>query len=98
MTININGIVQHWATKLTTAVTALTALLQPEALGIVGNYLWVHIGEVFTITSLAGFTVAPNIAQIPEDPLMIVAIGTGVAWGGKKLYEMGTELSDKLNP
>lgn len=77
--------------------SAATALLQTKVLTIISLYLWGHVGELFTILSLAGFTVAPQVGFVPDEPLVVAAIITGVLWGGKKLYEMGTELKQKLN-
>lgn len=93
----ITDIVRHPVTLVVGGFSAATTLLNVKALTIVGAYFWGHIGELFTVLSLAGFSVAPNIAQVPDDPFVVAAVVAGIVFGLKKLFEMGTELDDKLD-
>lgn len=95
--ISVNEFVRNPVTLVAAGFTAATSLLQVKVLTVVAGYLWGHIGELFTIMSLAGFTVAENVDFLPEDPLIVAAVLTGVAYGAKKAYEMATELEDELD-
>jgi len=96
MELTLRDIVSHWITMATGAFAAGTALLNVKALEIVGLYLWGHVGELFTVLSLAGFTVAPH-TTLPEEPLTVAAVIAGIAFAGKKIWEMATELEDQLD-
>lgn len=90
-------LIRHPITLAIGGFASATTLVQIKALTIIGAYFWAHLGEVFTITSLAGFTVAPNVAFVPEGPLIVFAVLTGIAYGVKKLYEMYTDLDRQLD-
>jgi len=89
--------VRHPVTLAAGAFSAATAVTQWKVLSVVGVYLLNHVGELFTIASLAGFTVAPNLPFVPETPLVVLAVITGLAFLAKKLYEMYVEIQSKLN-
>ncbi len=95
-TTSFREVVRHPVTLAAGAFSAGTALTQWKVLSVVGVYLLNHVGELFTIASLAGFTVAPNLPFIPETPLVVLAVVTGVAFLAKKLYEMYGEIDAKL--
>jgi hypothetical protein len=94
--IDFSDFVRHPVTLFAGAFSTATALLQVEFLRVVGWFLWGNLGELFTVASLAGFTVAPNITFVPENPLIVLAVLTGMVYLVKKVYEMGQELNNQL--
>lgn len=97
MNLAFNELVRHPVTLATGAFSLATALTQAKALTITAAYVWGHLGEFFTIASLAGFTIAPNVAFVPEQALTITAVLIGSLWGVKKLIEIGAELKRQYN-
>lgn len=91
-----SDIVRHPLSLATGAFGIATTLLNVPAVDIIATYLWMNVGELFTVLSLAGFTVAPNTG-LPEEPLTVAAVVAGIAFATKKIWEMATELRTKLN-
>jgi len=94
--LTLRGIVNHWVTKASAAFTAGSMLFHVKALDVIALYVWANIGEFFTIVSLAGFTLVPQIPAIPEKPFVIAAVVTAVLYILKKGLEMYRGLNHEL--
>lgn len=95
--LSVGELARNPITLAVAGFSTATALLQIEVLTIVGTYLWGHLGQLFTVTSLAGFTVAPNVDFVPQNPLVVLAVITGVAYAAKLVVKMFRDLDDKLD-
>jgi hypothetical protein len=95
--IELSEFLRHPATLVTGAFSIGAAISQSGVLGVAGAYFWGHLGELFTVMSLAGFTIAPNVAFIPEDALTVLAVIVGALFLVKMLYELGRGLHAQLN-
>lgn len=88
---------------LTDPVTVILATLGAiaHALGVgwvqaVVSVLWTNVSTLFTALSVSGFTLAPQVAWIPEGPVTTAALVAGAAYVLKLADKMIDKIQAKL--
>jgi len=94
--LSIREIIAHPASKATALVGVLGGVLNLPLIGALWGGLWAQLGTVFTVTSLFGFTVAPEIAFIPTQGARVAALIAAGLYGLKKLLDIGRGLQRRV--
>lgn len=58
--------------------------------------IWQQAGTLFTVTSIAGFTLASEVPQLPARQLQLAAIGFGVVFALTLLDRFWDNLEERL--
>lgn len=85
--------------KTTGGIGAFFGLLAVDPFGVVSaiiGLVWAQSGTLFTVTSIAGFTLAPNIPQLPEGTLQAAAILFGGIFVLTLLDKLAEALMDRV--
>ncbi|TKX78437.1 hypothetical protein EXE53_21180 [Halorubrum sp. SD626R] len=92
---------KHILTEPKTVATAtggaLLQLLGVTWLDPVASVVVANIGTVFTALSISGFTIAPEVAWIPEGALTKLTLLAAAVYVVKLLDNLSDELKQKLN-
>lgn len=76
---------------------ALLQLLGVTWLDPVASVVVANIGTVFTALSISGFTIAPEVAWIPEGALTKLTLLAAAVYVVKLLDSLSDQLKQKLN-
>ena len=94
--LTLREVVAHPATLASSAVAVIGGLLNIPFIDALLAVLWAQAGSLFTVLSIGGFTLAPRVAFLPEEPLTILALLGGGRYGGKLLYGVYQNLDREL--
>jgi len=90
-------IIAHPASKAAAMVGVLGGLLNLPVLGAIWAGLWTQLPTVFTVTSIFGFTVAPELSFIPTQTAKIVALVVAGLYVLKKLLDLLRGVRARIN-
>jgi hypothetical protein len=76
---------------------ALLQLLGVTWIDPLASVLFANIGTLFTALSISGFTIAPELAWLPEDTLTTLTLVAAGLYVLKLLDRLADQLRQKLN-
>lgn len=85
-------VVRHPVAVLVWFFGAVASMLHLDLLVPLASTVWASLPNLFTITSVAAFTIAPNVPGIPTRPLTAAALTFAALWVGK----LGLQILRKL--
>jgi len=94
--LSLREFIAHPASKATALVGVLGGLLNPPVLGALWGGLWAQLGTVFTVLSIGGFTVAPEVSFLPTQAMKVAALVVAALYGLKKLLDVGRGLQRRV--
>lgn len=80
-------------------ITAFLSVLVLDPGGLVTALLftiWQQSGTLFTVTSILGFTLAPEVDLLPTGALRTLALAFGAVFVLSLLWKFGDNLEDRL--
>ncbi|WP_338740382.1 hypothetical protein [Haloplanus salilacus] len=95
--LSLREVVGHPASKATAVVGLLGGLLNLPVLGAIWAGLWTQLPTVFTVTSIFGFTVAPELSFIPTQTAKVVALLVAGLYVLKKLLDVLRGVRTRIN-
>lgn len=95
--LSLGEIIAHPASKAAAVVGVLGGLLNLPVLGAIWAGLWTQLPTVFTVTSIFGFTVAPELAFVPTQTAKIVALVVAGLYVLKKLLDVLRGVRTRIN-
>ena len=94
--LTLREVLRHPATLASSVVAVVVGALNLPVLGAFATVAWTKAASIFTALSVAGFSLAPRVAFLPEEPLTILAIGAGLLYVGKIGYGVYQNLDTRL--
>jgi len=94
--LTLREVLRHPVTIASTVVAAVGGLLNVPLLSALATVAWAQAGSLFTVFSIAGFTLAPRVEFLPEQPLTVLAFGGAALYVGKRLYGVYQNLDTRL--
>lgn len=95
--LSLGEIIAHPASKATALVGVLGGVLKLPLLAALWAGLWGQLGTLFTVTSIFGFTVAPQVSFVPTEGSKVVALVAAGLFATKKLIDAGRGIRKRLN-
>jgi|GEM_PF-2731476 len=95
--LSLRGIIAHPVSKATAIVGVLGGVMNLPVLAAVWTTIWTQIGTVFTVTSIFGFTIAPEIPAIDTELAKIVALLAAGLYASKKLLDVLRAVRARIN-
>jgi hypothetical protein len=94
--LSLREFIAHPASKATALVGVLGGVLNMPVLGVLWGGLWAQLGTVFTVLSIGGFTVAPEVSFLPTQVMKVAALVVAALYGLKKLLDIGRGLRSRV--
>ncbi|WP_049934658.1 hypothetical protein [Haloplanus natans] len=88
--------VSHPATVASTLVAVVGGALNLPVFGALATVAWAKAASIFTALSVAGFSLAPRVAFLPEGMLTALAIAAGLLYVAKIAYGVYQNLDTRL--
>ncbi|MBV0925017.1 hypothetical protein KTS45_12500 [Halomicroarcula limicola] len=88
---------RHPASLATAVVGAGMSIVKFPLLLELGHWLATSSGSLFTVASIFGFTIAPEVDAIPAELLKPVALALGAIYAASKLYRALKNLSETVD-
>ncbi len=94
--LTLSDVVRHPVTMASALVSVLGGVLNAPVLAAVFDTVWLSAGKLFGVASLAAFTIAPEVAFLPESPLVAAALSLGAIVAVKKLRDVYKRFQTEL--
>jgi predicted metal-binding membrane protein len=95
--LSLREIAAHPVSKATAVVGVLGGALNLPVLAAIWTTIWAQIGTVFTVTSIFGFTIAPEIPAVDTELAKIVALLAAGLYAMKKLLDVFRAARARIN-
>lgn len=86
--LSLRDLLSHPASKATGLVALLGGILKLPLLAAIWAGLWGQLGTAFTVVSIFGFTVAPEVSFVPTQGAKVLALSLAALYGLKKLLDV----------
>lgn len=95
--LSLRGIIAHPVSKATALVGVLGGVMNLPVLAAIWATVWGQIGAVFTVTSIFGFTIAPEVPAVDTELAKIVALLAAGLYATKKLLDVLRSIRARIN-
>lgn len=95
--LSLRNLLEHPVTFVMAAVGIGGSVLKLPIVTALWATLWAKASAIFTVLSIAGFTLGPRVAFIPEEPLTVAALGAGALVALKTASKVYDNYEDRLS-
>lgn len=97
LTESFERILLHPITTASAVFAFAANFLNITLIDAVWAVLWNNAGTLFTVLSVSGFTLAPNIPWIPGNPLNVAALLAGALFVATQLNKLAEAFAERLD-
>lgn len=94
--ISLRDWIRHPTTKALAVVGVFGGLLKLPLLAALWAALWANLGTLFPAISITAWTIAPEVPEIPTEPVQVVALGLGGLFVAKMLSKVARNAYDRI--
>lgn len=89
-------VVTHPIATASALVALVASVLNVPFIDAVVGVAWANAGTLFTVLSVSGFTLAPEVPWLPAEPLTIAALVAGALFVATQLDKLAESLTERL--
>jgi len=95
--LSVGEIIAHPVSKATALVGVLGGVMNLPLLAAIWATVWGQIGTVFTVTSIFGFTIAPEVPAVDTELAKMLALVAAGLYATKKLLDVLRSIRSRVN-
>jgi hypothetical protein len=89
-------VLTHPITTASAIFAVVANVLSLPFIDAVWSVAWSNAGTLFTVLSVSGFTLAPEVPWLPAEPLSIAALVAGTLFVATQVRKLWMRLNDRL--